>query len=92
MQKVTFFYLPGCPYCRQANLALDELVKENPEYGKVEFERIDESRNAEKAAAYDYYNVPAMFIGNEKIYEAHPGESAKEARANVENVLKKALS
>ncbi len=42
MKKVTVFVITGCPYCAQARKALKELVSENPEYAKVEFEEINE--------------------------------------------------
>ena len=38
MAQVRFFYVNGCPYCAQARKAREELISENPEYGKVEFE------------------------------------------------------
>ena len=40
MAKVKFFYVNGCPYCAQARKAREELISENPAYGKVEFEEI----------------------------------------------------
>ena len=47
MKKVTCFYLEKCPYCIQAKKALDELIDENPDYGQVEIDWIEESRNPE---------------------------------------------
>ena len=71
MHKVTYFHLPSCPYCKQADRILEELQREHPEYAAVEFERINEMEQPELADQYDYYANPSMFIGKEKIYEAH---------------------
>ena len=90
-KKVTYFYLPGCPYCRQADRAIEELKGKNPEYAAVEFERIDETARPEIANRYDYYYVPSMFIGEKKIYESHSLERPEECRAHVEEVFRKAL-
>ena len=87
MQKITMFYMQGCPYCAQANRALGELAEEDPSYGQIEIEKIDEDAHPDVANQYDYYNVPAMFIGSRKLYEAHPGESYEECRAHVKAVL-----
>ena len=91
MKKVTCIYLPSCPYCKQATVCLNELIEENPEYGKVEFEYINEMEDPEIADQYDYWANPSMFIGKEKIYEAHLFETKEECKAHVEEVLKRAL-
>ncbi len=91
MKKVTFFYVKGCPYCAQARKAREELIAENPEYGKVEFEELDEGIHADIADQYDYWATPAMFIDREKLYESHIGEKYEEAKANVRKVLTAAL-
>lgn len=92
MKKVTYFHLDMCPYCRQADEVLAELISEHPEYAAVEFEMFDEHKNPEIADQYDYYANPAMFIGHEKLYESHIGEKRDEAKAHVEEVLKRALA
>lgn len=91
MKKVTWFVMNGCPYCRQSLKALKELKEGNEAYRAVEVEQINESEDPELADQYDYYYVPAMFIGKEKLYEAHPGESYEECRDNVKKVLDAAL-
>lgn len=91
MQKVTYFHLPSCPYCQQADRILDELIREHPEYAAVEFERINEMEHPEIADRYDYYANPSMFIGTEKIYEAHLFEKPEETRRHVLEVLQRAL-
>lgn len=66
MKTITMFYLENCPYCKNARKALKELTEENPEYGSISVDMIEESQNPEKADAYDYYYVPALFLGNER--------------------------
>ena len=88
---IKMFYLSGCPYCRQAFKAIEELKAEDPKFGPVAIEMIEESEDPVTADAYDYYYVPTMFIGDEKIYEAHPGQTYEEIREAVKNVFDKAL-
>lgn len=91
MKKVTAFYLETCPYCKQAKRALRDLIRENPDYDAVEIEWIEESEQPELADQYDYYATPSMFIGKEKLYEAHLFEQYDECRAHVKAVLDQAL-
>lgn len=91
-KKVTFFYLPGCPYCSNANRAIEELIQENPAYGAVEFERINEQDPPAGITGYNYYYVPSMFIGKEKIYEADPSQTYEDIKASVKTVFEKALT
>ncbi|MBR1757237.1 MAG: glutaredoxin [Lachnospiraceae bacterium] len=91
MKKITHFYMAGCPYCRQGERALAELFSENPAYQAIEFDKIDETLRPDIADQYDYYHVPTMFIGDEKLYEAHPGESYEECKENIRRVLDAAL-
>ena len=91
MKKVPYFHLATCPYCKQADRAIEELIAEHPEYAAVEFERINEYEHPEIADQYDYQCNPCMFIGKEKIYESHLFEKADECRMHVEEVLKRAL-
>lgn len=90
MKKVTFFYVQGCPYCRKAREVREELIRENPAYGEVPFEEIDEGKERALADRYDYYYTPAMFLGEEKLYEAHPGQSRQSIKENVKRLLERA--
>lgn len=90
--ELTFFYKPGCPYCRRAEALLTELVRENPAYGSVAIERVDENANALRARQYDYWYVPCFFLGHKKLYEADPAESAAEMKAALIRVLDAALA
>lgn len=91
MKDVMVFYLKECPYCVQARKALENLISENPEYGKIKINWIEESENPQLADEYDYYATPSMFIGKEKIYEAHLFEKYDECYAHVKEVLDMAL-
>ncbi|MBQ3446395.1 MAG: thioredoxin family protein [Synergistaceae bacterium] len=91
-KKVVAFYLEGCPYCRQARKALEELSSGNEAYSSVNIEWVDENKHPEISERYDYYHVPAMFADGEKLYEAHPGEKYEECRENVRRVLEEAIS
>ena len=92
MKKVTLFYLADCPYCRYAKRALAELTEENPIYGEIEVEWVEESRHPEIAAEYDYYYVPTVFYGKEKLYEAHPSEDYASCKKNLKAALDAVLA
>lgn len=85
MRKVTMFVMEGCPYCRQALRWMDELMRDYPEYGDVELEIIDETKQPEIADQWDYYYVPTYFVGRDKLHE---GVATKE---KIQRVLERAL-
>lgn len=91
MKKVTVFYLKSCPYCKNARRAVEELKAENPRYAEPELEWINEEKQPELAEQYEYFSVPSMFIGKEKLYEAHLGERYEECREHVRQTLEAAL-
>ena len=91
MKKVTYFHLPDCPYCKQADRVIEELIAEHPEFAAVEFERINEIEHPEIADKYDYNANPTMFIGDEKIYEGYLFEKKEECRAHVLEVFRRAM-
>ena len=91
MKKITYFYMSGCPYCKNADEAIEELIKENGAYAQLEFDRIDETREAERTEGYDYYYIPTMFIGEEKKYEANPMQDYESIKASVKEVMDAAL-
>jgi glutaredoxin len=92
MKPITAFYLTECPYCRKAKEAIKELIQENPAYGDVQIDWYEESENPEAVKGHEYYYVPSMFIGTEKLYEAQTGQSYDEIKARVQLVLDKSLS
>lgn len=91
MSKLTLFYLENCPYCRNAKKAVRELCSEQPAYAAAEIDWVEESRQPALAAQYDYYYVPAVFLGEKKLYEATPGESYEACKAQLAAALEKAL-
>ena len=92
MKKLTLFYLEGCPYCDNARKALKELGEEKAEYAAAEIDWIEESRQPSLAGGYDYYYVPTVFLGEQKLYEAHPGESYEDCLAALRSCFERAIS
>jgi len=92
MKEITLFHLDHCPYCRNARRALEELTAENPAYGEIAIDWVEESREPDRANAYDYYHVPTIFHGDEKLYEAHPGESYEDCKAQIRAALDRVLA
>ena len=87
-KKLTILHLDNCPYCHKARRALDELCEENPAYRGVAVEWIEEARESEAASRYaDYYYVPTIYAGEEKLYEAHPGDDYETIKAAVKAAL-----
>ena len=84
---LTIFYLENCPYCRQAKRAVEALKEEHEAYGNIRLTWIEESREPDIAEQYDYYYVPSIFRGKEKMYEAHPGESYEECKTQIQKVF-----
>lgn len=84
--------MEGCPYCEQAYRAIKQLKAQNNSYADTEIEIVDKNFQPEiaKNFAQAYYYVPSMFVGNKKIYEAHPGETYEECLASVEKVFQAA--
>lgn len=92
MKKVLAFRLNGCPYCKQAMKALEELTSENEHYASISVEWVEENEHPEISGKYDYYYVPTFFVDDVKVYEAQRGESYEECKANVKKVFEEALS
>ena len=92
MKEVILFHLTGCPYCIHANNALQELVRENEAYGKITIHWIEEQEEAETAEQYDYYYVPTVFFGAEKLYEADPSQNYEDIKECLKNALDTILS
>ena len=73
MKNLTIFYMEGCPYCRMGRQAVEALLEEE-QYAGISVEWVNEKTEADRAAQYDYYYVPSVFLGEEKLFEAHPGD------------------
>jgi glutaredoxin len=91
VKKILMFYLDGCPYCRDAMQAVHELREKDPAYGALEIEMVEETRRRDLSDAHDYYYVPTLYVGDEKVYEARPGQRYREIRANVKRAFDRAL-
>ena len=91
MKKLALFYLEHCPYCLKARRALEALAEEKPDYAKLEIERVEESLAPEVAAQYDYYHVPTVFLGRDKLWECSPAEGYDEILAHLRAALDAAL-
>lgn len=90
MKKLTLFYLETCPYCIKAKRALAELRAENPAFGGVEIEWIEESRKPELVERYDYYFVPTIYDGRTKLYEADPSQDYDKIKESLRTALETA--
>lgn len=82
MKQLLYFKLAQCPYCRQADRWLEELMEENPEYRNIPIRTVFEDVEKDLADSYDYYLVPTFFCGDEKLHE---GIATKEIIRNVLN-------
>ena len=92
MTPITYFYMPNCPYCRRADEAIEELIQENSAYEDVQIDMIDETDPPDDLDHfYEFYYVPTMYVGEEKIFEAHPGESYEEIKEYVDRAFREAL-
>ena len=83
MKDVKIFYFPTCPYCIKAKRAVEELKEENPAYRAIEINWVNEHKDVALAEQYDYYYVPTVFYGEEKLYEASPSHSYEDIRENI---------
>lgn len=92
MKKLTVFHLEHCPYCRNAKKAVAELLEENPAYAELELSWLEESKEPEIAEQYDYYYVPSVFRGEEKLYECDPSEDYAAIKNNLKTAFDKALA
>lgn len=85
MKEITLFYRSDCPYCHQAFQMIDELREEHPELAAVPIRSIEERREAALADQYDYWYVPSLFLGDQKLHEGVP------TRDKIEQALRAAL-
>lgn len=91
-KELTIFYMEGCPYCRNARKAVQELQEANADYASVPLHWIDETKESALADEYPYYRVPSVFIGKTKLYECDPSEKYRDIRDQMEKVMIAALA
>lgn len=88
MKSLTILYMNGCPYCRMAKRALDELQDADGRFSEVPVRWIEENRETEAAAAYsDYWYVPSLYLEDRKLYEASPADRYEDILAQVRRAL-----
>ncbi|MCR5577422.1 MAG: thioredoxin family protein [Oscillospiraceae bacterium] len=92
MKEVEIFYLTGCPYCKNARRAVEELCAENSAYRELKLNWIEERERPEIAEKYDYYSVPSLFYGGEKLYEAHRTHSYDVIKQHIRSAFDHVLS
>jgi glutaredoxin len=78
MKEVKMFMTEICPHCKKAFSLMEEICGEHPEYKKVKIEKIDESKEADYAAKFDYYYIPTFYVDGVKIHEGSPTKEALE--------------
>lgn len=92
MKDVKLFHLTNCPYCIHARKAIEELVQENAEYGTIPIQWVEERQEPAVADSYDYYYVPTVFYGTEKLYEADPTQGYTEIKECIRKAFDTILS
>lgn len=90
MEKLTIFYLEGCPYCRNAMRAVKELEAELG-FDADRLEWVEERKNAALADRYDYYRVPSVFWGERKLYECSPADDYDAIKQNLKHAFAQTL-
>ena len=70
---------------QQFKSRIEELQTEYPELAAIPICQIEERQQADVADGYDYWYVPSLFIGNEKLHEGIP------TKQKLEKALRAAL-
>ena len=92
MNQLTILYLSHCPYCLSMKKAISELTAKNPSYRNVQITWIEESQQPALSNQYDYWYVPSIFSGDQKLFECHPSDNYETLKNAAENALKAVLS
>ena len=61
--------MEACPYCRSARKWMDEIFESDAKYKEIPLTIIDETKEPDLAAAFDYYYVPTYYLDGEKVHE-----------------------
>ena len=78
MKEVKMFMMATCPHCKKAFSLMEEICREHPEYEAVKIEKIDETKEADYAAKFDYHYVPTFYVDGVKLQEGSPTKEALE--------------
>ena len=70
---------------------IKKLTEEDPAYGGIELVWIEEREHPELADKRDYYRVPTLYRGEEKLYEADPSHGFGEIRENIKRAFDRVL-
>lgn len=92
MREIEIFYLTGCPYCSNALRAAAELMAEEPAYGALQLRWIEENEEPALADSRDYYRVPSVFYGGDKLYECAPFQGYETIKAHLKAAFDRALA
>ena len=92
MKSLEIFHIDYCPYCDKAEKAIAELTGQDKAYAAVTVNWINENREPELATGRNYYYVPTIYCGEEKLFEAHPGDSYEKIRDAVKAAFDYALA
>ena len=92
MKEIDIFYLTSCPFCKNARKAIAELIEEKPAYAELSLRWIEESEEPAIADSYDYYSVPSLFYGREKLYEAHFTHNYDKIKESIRAAFDKVLA
>ena len=92
MKEIEIFYLTGCPYCAIARRAVAALADQAPRYAALSLRWLEERENAALADSRDYYYVPALYCGGEKLWEASPSDNYDSVYAHIRDAFDRALS
>ena len=68
MKEINIFYLTGCPYCKNAKKAVDEILNEDKKFSEIKINWLEENLKSDIAEKYNYYYVPTIFYGAKKLY------------------------
>lgn len=72
MKTITMFETSWCPYCKTAHELIQELKKEYIEFQDIQVDFIDEEKHPEISRQYEYYYVPTIYYGKDKMHEGVP--------------------
>ena len=78
MKEVKMFMKASCPHCKKAFSLMEEICGEHPEYKAVSIKKIDETKEPDYAATFDYYYIPTFYVGDSKVHEGAPTKEAIE--------------
>ena len=69
METITLFILRNCPYCIRMLRKIETLLATYPAWREVPLHIVDEKQDPAMARQFDYYYVPALYLGEKKVYE-----------------------